>query len=443
MMNEEIVTPKNVHEIIGSRMLADGYDLVLDLERSRGMMLYDSRNNRKFLDFFGFFASNPVGMNHPDMLEPTFLENLQLAALNKVTNSDIYTTQMADFVETFSKSVTPRYMKYFFFIDGGTLAVENALKAAFDWKVKKNIKKGVNGEKGTRIMHLKEAFHGRSGYTLSLTNTFDPRKTQYFPKFEWPRVINPKLSFPVDDKVIKEVEKLEDLAISQMEGYFKLYKDDIAAFIMEPIQGEGGDNHFRKEFFKRAIELVHENDSLFIVDEVQSGMGITGKWWAHQHFDIEPDMIAFGKKSQVCGIMVGEKIDEVEDNVFHVSSRINSTWGGNLADMVRATKYIEIMEKHKLVQNAEKVGKIMVDRLNSIHEKYPALFQNPRGRGLMDAFDLKSEKARDEFYNKMYSKGIFTLKAAEKTIRLRPPLIASEADVNALEEKVIETLREM
>jgi len=443
MMSFERITPKDVHKIIGSRMLADGFDMVLDLEKSKGMILHDSRFNRDILDFFGFFASNPVGINHPDMFDSEFLKDLQIAALNKVTNSDIYTVQMAEFVDAFSKTATPSYVKYMFFIDGGALAVENALKAAFDWKIKKNFKRGMKEEKGTKIMHLKEAFHGRSGYTLSLTNTYDPRKTQYFPKFDWPRVINPKIRFPIDAKSLEEVEKLEEQALSQMQGYFEKYKDDVAAFIMEPIQGEGGDNHFRKEFIQQAYKIVHENDSLFIVDEVQSGMGITGKWWAHQHFGIEPDIIAFGKKSQVCGILVGKKIDEVEDNVFKVSSRINSTWGGNLADMVRAKKYLEIIEKEKLLQNTERVGKILVESLNNIYNKYPKLVQNPRGRGFMDAFDLKDEKTRDDFYNRLYSKGIITLKAAEKTIRLRPPLIASEEDTKVFEQKALETLKEM
>ncbi len=443
MITFDRISPKDVHNIIGSRMLADGFDMVLDLEKSKGMILHDSRSNRDILDFFGFFASNPVGINHPDMFDPDFLKDLQIAALNKVTNSDIYTVQMAEFVDTFSKTVTPPYMKYMFFIEGGALAVENALKTAFDWKVRKNFKNGYKVEKGTKIMHLKEAFHGRSGYTLSLTNTYDPRKTQYFPKFDWPRVVNPKLTFPLNEKNLMEVEKVEEQALNQMQTYFEKYKDDIAAFIMEPIQGEGGDNHFRKEFIQEAFKIVHENDSLFIVDEVQAGMGITGKWWAHQHFGIEPDIIAFGKKSQVCGIMAGKKVDEVEENVFKVSSRINSTWGGNLADMVRAKKYIEIMVKEKLVENADRVGKVVVESLNNIYNKYPSLIQNPRGRGLMDAFDLKDEKTRDEFYNRLYSKGVVALKASEKTVRLRPPLIVSEEDVKIFEQKVLETLKEM
>jgi L-lysine 6-transaminase len=443
MFSETLMDADEIKKIISSHMLADGLPLILDLRKSSGMKLYDISTKKEFLDFFGFFASNPVGMNHPDMFDKDFLEDLKWAAITKVTNSDIYTPEMARFVDSFATGTGPEYMKYYFFIDGGALAVENALKAAFDWKVRKNKANGVKGEKGQKIIHLKEAFHGRTGYTLSLTNTFDPRKTMYFPKFNWPRITNPKIRFPLTEKTEEEVEKLEDKSIEEMEKNFKRYGEDIAAFIMEPIQGEGGDNHFRKEFFERAIETVHENDALFIVDEVQSGMGITGKWWAHQHFGIEPDLLAFGKKSQVCGVMAGTKMDEVEENVFRVSSRINSTWGGNLADMVRSTKYIEIIRKYNLIKNAENMGKVVVEFLNDIYDEFPNIVENPRGRGVMDAIDLKTEKKRDEFYDRLYSKGVLVLKASEKTIRLRPPLILDEDDISQFAEKTRSVLREM
>ncbi len=443
MFNQEMLDADEIKKMISSHMLADGMPLILDLKRSKGMRMYDLETKKEFLDFFGFFASNAVGMNHPDMFDKDFLEDLKWAAITKVTNSDIYTPEMATFVDTFAKETGPEYMKHYFFIDGGALAVENALKTAFDWKVRKNIKEGVKGEKGTKIMHLKEAFHGRSGYTMSLTNTFDPRKTMYFPKFDWPRITNPKISFPITKRSIEDVEKLEEKSIEEMEAAFKKYKNDIAGFIMEPIQGEGGDNHFRREYFQSAMEVVHENDALFMVDEVQSGMGITGKWWAHQHFGIEPDVLAFGKKSQICGIMAGKKVDEVEDNVFKVSSRINSTWGGNLADMVRSTKTIEIIKKYNLLKNAENMGKILVEFLEEMNQKFPNVLLNPRGRGLMDAFDFKSDKKRDEFYDRLYSKGVVVLKASERTIRLRPPLIVDEEDVSEFSTKVKQVLAEM
>ncbi len=437
-----MITPKNVHEVLGKRILTDGFDLVLDLERSKGAWIYDSRFDRKFLDFFGFFATSAVGLNHPKMFDPEFLKKLQRAALNKPTNSDVYTVEMAEFVDTLSRIATPPYMKYFFFIEGGALAVENALKTAFDWKVKKNFRKGYKEEKGYKVIHLREAFHGRSGYTLSLTNTFDPRKTQYFPKFNWPRVTNPKITFPLNEENLRKVEELEKKSIDEIEKAIKENPDDIAAFIMEPIQGEGGDNHFRKEYFKAVEKITRENEMMFIVDEVQSGMGITGKWWAHEHFDVKPDIIAFGKKMQVCGIMVGPRVDEIEDNVFKVSSRINSTWGGNLVDMVRATKYLEIMHEERLVDNAAKMGEILLKGLGEIEERTGKI-SNVRGRGLMDAFDLKDTKTRDDLFNILYKNGLLMLKTGEKGIRFRPPLIVGVDEVNTALEIIEKSLKEL
>jgi len=437
-----MITPKNVPDILGKRILLDGYDLVLDLEKSKGVWLYDSAHSKNILDFFGFFATSPVGMNHPKMFEPEFLKELNRAALNKIVNSDIYTVEMAEFVDALSKTA-PEYMKYFFFVEGGALAVENALKTAFDWKVRKNFEKGYKKETGQKIMHLKEAFHGRSGYTMSLTNTFDPKKVQYYPKFSWPRVTNPKIKFPLNEKNLREVIELEKKSLEEMQHEIDVNKDDIAAFIMEPIQGEGGDNHFRKEYFEAVRKITSDNDILFIVDEVQSGLGITGKWWAHEHFNVKPDILAFGKKTQVCGIMVSPKVDEVKDNVFHLSSRINSTWGGNLVDMVRARRYIEIMIEDNILKNVEKVGAYFIKSLQDMEDKYPQYLSNTRGRGLMVSIDLKDTKTRDIYSKLLFKNNLLTLTTGEKGIRFRPPLILETEHVNKAIEILEKSLKEL
>ncbi|MCD6462042.1 MAG: L-lysine 6-transaminase [Thermoplasmata archaeon] len=416
-----MVSPKEVHEIIGRHMLADGFDMVVDFPKSRGPRLYDARNERYLLDFFSFFASMPLGANHPRMMEPEVLEELKRAAVHKPTNSDIYTVEMAEFVEEFSRSALPPYLHYLFFISGGALAVENALKTAFDWKIRKNLAAG-KGEVGTQVIHLEEAFHGRTGYTLSLTNTFVKEKVMYFPKFPWPRVRNPKITFPLEGDNLRRVEEVEQESLAQIEKAIEEKGDDIAAFLMEPIQGEGGDNHFRREYFQAVRKITLENDIFFIMDEVQSGLGLTGLMWAHQHYGVEPDAIAFGKKTQVCGIAVSRRVDEVEDNVFHVSSRLNSTWGGNLVDMVRAKHYLRIIREDGLVDNAARVGGHLLKRLEEIQEAHPSLVSNARGRGLMCAFDLPDHLLRDRFKSLIYKAGVVMIGCGEKTMRFRPPL---------------------
>lgn len=433
------VSPQHVHETLSKYMLVDGFDLVLDLHRSKGCRVYDARRNKIFLDGFSFFASSPLGCNHPKLYNKEFIKKLGEIAVNKPTNSDIYTVEMAEFVDTFAKIAMPPEFKHLFFISGGSLAVENALKTSFDWKVRKNLDK-YGKEKGYQVIHFQEAFHGRTGYTLSMTNTFDENKTKFFPKFKWPRIINPKITFPLEEHIDEVVEK-ENKAFEEIEKSVEENPDDIAALIIEPIQGEGGDNHFRGEFFKELRKLCDKYDMMFIVDEVQTGVGLTGEMWAYQHFDVTPDILAFGKKTQVCGIMVGSRVDEVKDNVFNVPSRLNSTWGGNLVDMVRSQRYLEVIKEEKLIDNAAKQGNYLIKGLEEIQERYPDKMSNARGRGLMCAFDLVNSEKRDEFKKILYKNGLIVLGCGEKTIRFRPPLNIIEEEIDEMLDIVEVTMK--
>jgi L-lysine 6-transaminase len=351
------IRPHEVHDTLARYVLADGEHLVIDLQGSHGAHIRDAVTGREYLDYYAYFASQPIGHNHPKLRTQEFVERLGEVALYNPANSDVYTTYMAEFVETFARVARPQEMSHLFFVSGGTLAVENALKVAFDWKVRKNLAAG-RGAKGRQVIHFREAFHGRGGYTLSLTNTADPRKHIYFPKFRWPRIINPKLHFPITEAGLANTIADERKALAQIKKAVVVHPADIAALIIEPIQGEGGDNHFRPEFFTELRTLAYENDFMFVVDEVQSGLGTTGKMWAVEHMGVQPDIIAFGKKAQVCGVIAGPRVDEVEDNVFAVSGRINSTWGGNLVDMVRSQRYLEIIVEDELLQGAATAGKL-------------------------------------------------------------------------------------
>jgi len=419
MIIETITPAERVHEVIGKSMLADGFKIVLDLKSSNRNKLVDEKTGETYIDFFTFFASSPLGFNHPSLNSEAVREVLGYAAVNKPSNSDIYTTYMAEFVETFANVAKPDYMKYLFFVSGGSLAVENGLKAAFDWKVQKNFEKGIKEEKGLQVIHFKEAFHGRSGYALSVTNT-DQIKVKYFPKFDWPRIINPKITFPLENNIDRIIE-LEEKAIREIKNAIKDNPDDIAVILLEPIQAEGGDNFFRKEFFKELRTIADENDILLMFDEVQTGFGLTGKFWAYEHY-VKPDIIAFGKKAQVCGIMVSDRIDEVKDNCFKVSSRINSTWGGNFVDMVRSKYIMEVIKKDNLVENAKDRGNYLLRRLYEIQVQLPQLVNNARGLGLMCSFDMPSAEQRDEFRTICEKEKLLILGCGEKSIRFRPPL---------------------
>ena len=431
--------PKEAKTNIGKRILADGMDQIIDLNKSHGSWLVDSRDEKEYLDLFSMFASLSVGYNHPYLLENK--DRLMSSALNKPTNSDVYSMEMAAFVDTMGRIAQPHYLPYAFYIEGGGLAVENALKTAFDWKVRKNLSKGIKN-KGSQIIHFKECFHGRTGYTMSLTDSPDPRKTLYFPKFDWPRIDNPKINFPLNDENLEDVINKENIALEQIKDAIRNNPDDIAGLIIEPIQGEGGDNHFRCEFFKELRNLANEEEFLLIYDEVQTGVGITGNMWAHQSFtphsckcDCEdastaPDIISFGKKTQVCGIFASKRLDEVEGHVFHESSRLNSTWGGSLVDMVRFTIYLEIIEKENLVQNANDMGNHLSKCLNDLQANHPNIVSNVRNKGLFGAFDLNDGEQRDILVGAILNEGAMMLGCGTKSIRFRPHLNITEQEMN-------------
>ena len=423
------ITADEVHRSLGRHLLTDGYPLVMDLEKSSGSRIYDLRTGRWFLDFFSFYATRPVALNHPKLRDPEYLSTLTRAASVNPTNSDVYTREMAAFVETFERVAMPKELPLMFMISGGAVAVENALKAAFDWKVRRNFRRGEQTERGQQVLHLKEAFHGRAGYCLSLTNTADAGKYEYYPKFPWPRILNPKLRFPVTEAVLEEVALAEAESLRQAKEAFLRHRDDIACVILEPIQGEGGDNHFRPEYLRALRDLAHENEALFIFDEVQSGLGLTGRMWAHQHLEVTPDLMVFGKKTQVCGVLAGKILDEEPRNVFRLTNRIDSTWGGNLADMVRCGRYLEIIEAEHLVDNAARKGLDLQASLRQLQDKWPALVSNARGVGLMCAFDLNDPKARDALVQAAYDEGLLLLKGGFRSVRIRPALDVTDRDL--------------
>jgi L-lysine 6-transaminase len=426
------LSPNDVLPTLDQHVLTDGFKLVIDLEKSRGSRLFDAASGRSLLDFYGFYGSLPLGFNHPWFDRPDVQADILLAARTKVANSDVYSVPYATFVSTFSRVMGLPPLERYFFIEGGTLAVENAVKAAMDWKVRKNLSAG-HGARGTEILHFEHAFHGRSGYALSLTNT-DPRKTDHFAKFNWPRVPAPTIDFalPERERLLEVVER-ERQVERQIRHILEARAIDMAAIIIEPIQGEGGDNHFRSDWLTTLRRLCDEFDVLLIFDEVQTGIGTTGKNWCCQHFEVLPDLLAFSKKAQVGGVMAGPRLDEVPDNCFRLPSRINSTWGGGLVDMVRSTHCLRVIESEGLVENARQMGALLLNGLQNLAANEP-LITAPRGRGLIAAFDLPGQAHRDRFYNGLFELGLLALRCGQRSIRFRPALdISAQAVREALD----------
>ena len=423
------VAPADVHEVLGRHLLLDGFPFVLDPLKSHGSWLVDARDGAEYLDFYTFFASAPLGLNPPGLAgDAEFLARLGEVAANKPANSDVATTYFAEFTETFARVLGDPALPHYFFVEGGALAVENALKVAFDWKSRRNEAAGRSPELGTKVMHLRYAFHGRSGYTMSLTNT-DPVKVDRFPKFDWPRISSPAARFPLADH-LAQVEKDEETALDEARAAFERHPHDVACLIVEPIQAEGGDRHLRSEWLKAMQELCRHHEALFVVDEVQTGVGATGTPWCYQQLGLEPDVVAFGKKAQLGGVMAGRRVDDEPDNVFCVPSRINSTWGGNLTDMVRSTRLLELIESTGAIANAARTGARLLERLEAIAGQH-ATVTNARGRGVLAAVDLPTNELRDRVLGDLRSRErVIALPCGERSVRFRPALSVTAEEID-------------
>ena len=433
--------PADVFPALRRYLLADGLEVVLDLERSHGSWLRDALSGEEFLDFFTCFASWPIGYRHELLETAEFRDQILEAATHNPSNSDLYTVAMAEFVKEFGEHALPPTHRHLFLVTGGALAVENALKAAFDWKVRLNQQRktppvreadgSARADVGWQVIHFKEAFHGRSGYTLSLTNTADPRKTMYFPKFRWPRVACAKMRFPMEGENAAATLRDEEQSIREIEAAFAAHGADVAALILEPIQCEGGDNHFRPEFLRRVRELCTKHDAMLVFDEVQTGFYGTGKPWCFQHLGVEPDLVAFGKKTQICGFFANARIESIERNVFVEGSRINSTWGGNLADMTRSKWVHRAIRRDAMAENATAMGELLVARLREMGLRMSGgWLGNARGRGALVAFDCPSKESRDALLKRCFARRLLVLACGERSIRFRPPLNLSKPELD-------------
>jgi L-lysine 6-transaminase len=253
-------------------------------------------------------------------------------------------------------------------------------------------------------------------------------------------VSNPALRFPTDEQALEEVERAEEQSLAEIKRALAENAHDVAAILIEPIQAEGGDHHFRPEFLRALRRIADESEVLLIFDEVQTGFATTGRWWCFEHFDVMPDLIAFGKKTQVCGIASTRRIDQV-DSVFKIPSRINSTWGGNLVDMVRCRRIIEVIVAESLLDNVTRVGGRLLEGLERLAERLPGLVSNPRGRGFLLAVDLPDAPTRDRALRGMHDQFLLALPTGRRGIRFRPPLILSPAEADEGLERCERALR--
>ena len=412
---------------LSTYVIATPYPFVLDLEKCEGMWLVTVDAQRLF-DWAGYFGSKLIGHNHPGLYEPEYVKRLVRAANNKVANPDFLTRECLDYYRMLYR-VAPEVMRgeslEVYAVNSGAEAVENMMKYLVAKFNLKRLEKGLPAG-NRRFLYFNKAFHGRTVFALGVTETIDPVATKDFHGLTMGG--NIMLPFPAynSDWADEVNEKNADLVLHQVESALTLMRDEIVGIIVEPLQGAGGQRVATKEFWQGLSRLAHEHGVYLGFDEVQTGLGATGKMWAIDHFDLPypPQAIATGKKFG-CGIVY--MLEPLED-----VGVLDSTWGGTLGDMVRVVREMEIVEAEGLITRAAENGERLAEGLRQLVAKYPDMVSNVRGLGLYQGFSLDSPErkvavvkaAREQF-------GLLLLGAGQRSIRTRPNLSVTSEEVDA------------
>jgi 4-aminobutyrate aminotransferase len=355
--------------------------------KGSGCYFYDIDGN-KFLDFGSQIATNPLGYNDPELKE-VVKKHIAFHPI-KYAGQDFALKQHAELLEELM-SITPKHLNSAMLVNSGAEAVENCLKLA--------LRKQQNAKFGVAFLG---AFHGRTLGALSCTSSNPIYKKNYL-------FIHMK-HLPFNEAALDYLDMIIDDAKDPSE---------IGFVIVEPIQGEGGYNVASQKLMKGLREITKESGIPFIVDEVQSGMGRTGKWWAYEHYDVTPDVMSAAKALQVGAAVVNKSWEPEEGS-------ISSTWGGgHVLDMALGIKTIEIIKRDKLINHNRIVGEYMLKQLHEIEG-----IMNVRGKGLMVAFDMPNKNMRNNLVVECLRHGLVVIGCGDKGIRLIPPYIVEKDDID-------------
>lgn len=368
------------------------------------------------------------------------------ALINRPALGNFPQHDWADILKTGILKVAPKGLDQVFTALAGSDANETAYKAAFIYK-RQQQRGGANvdftteeisssmlnqapGAAQLSILSFKSAFHGRLFGSLSTTRSKPIHKLD-IPAFDWPQATFPLLKYPLEEN-IEYNKKVEQEALDDVERLLTTHHLPPCAVVVEPIQSEGGDNHASPAFFRGLRELTKKHDVLLIIDEVQTGVGSTGKFWAHEHWDLPspPDMVTFSKKAQTAGYYFGNP--GLRPNKPY---RQFNTWMGDPARAILFRAIIEEIERLDLVNNTARVGDYLFSGLEHLQSQYPHEIMNLRGkgRGTFIAFD---SPRRDEFLKKAKGVGVNIGGSGATAVRLRPMLIFQRHHADILLEAV-------
>ncbi len=428
-------------------------NMVGDYRKSIGNYIADPDGNR-LLDVYAQIASIPVGYNNPTLLAAAQSDEMAQALINRPALGNFPSTEWAEILRSGVLKVAPPGCDQVFTALAGSDANETAYKAAFMWRCAKE-RGGHNvefteeemhsamsnigpGSPNLSILSFKQAFHGRLFGSLSTTRSKPIHKLD-IPAFDWPRATFPQLKYPLEEHA-EENAAAEAASLAEVEDLILNFHAPPAAVVVEPIQSEGGDNHASPAFFRGLRALTRKHGVLLIVDEVQTGVGATGKFWAHEHWGLQdpPDMVTFSKKAQTAGYYFGNP--ELRPNKPY---RQFNTWMGDPARALLFRAIIDFIEHNDLVAQTARVGDYLYGKLEALAAKYPGQFANLRGKG-QGTFIAFDNPQRDAFLLKAKTFGVNIGGSGASAVRLRPMLIFQEKHADILAdalEKVAQALQ--
>lgn len=419
---------QELDEILDTRSV----NMLANYQNSVGNYIADLDGNF-LLDVYAQIASIPIGYNNPALLSVATSPEMASSIVNRPALGNFPQHDWAAILKSGILKVAPKWLDQVFTAMAGSDANESAYKAAFMWRrrqerggpnveftvdeMKSSMNNQVPGSPQLSILSFRSGFHGRLFGSLSTTRSKPIHKLD-IPAFDWPQAPFPMLKYPLSAYEAENAAE-EKRCLEEAENLIKTFHHPVAAIIVEPIQSEGGDNHASPTFFKGLREITRRNNVLMIVDEVQTGFGATGRFWAHEHWDMAdpPDMVTFSKKAQAAGYYYGNF--ELRPNKPY---RQFNTWMGDPSKAILLRAIVEEIERLDLVRNTAAVGEYLYDGLESLACKYPEEILNLRGKG-QGTFIAWDSPRRDELLKLAKTEGINIGGSGESAVRLRPMLV--------------------
>lgn len=414
-----MLTANKIHEFLKRHTFSDLSNIIIDHNRSKGLWAVDLSNGKKYFDCTSLFNTAPIGFNHHLLV---YEENDKFNGVSYLQSptKGVYTCWYADFIETFVKKAAPENFNHI--VCGSNIddAIDSALKLSFHY-TSQRLKLKPSFTKSLDVIYFAESYHGNSPYALSVSDV----KNYSGPLFNWTKVNNPKVDFCNNDSI----EKSEEITLSQIKD--ALSKGNVASIIVEPIQDEGGNNLFRGDFLQELRKLANESKALLIFDESKIGFGPSGSWWCFERFGVTPDIIIFGGRTQVAGLLLHDKLAETKEEFFKINRKdICLSLNNSIPDMVRSMVYLKVIEKEDLVKKAKKVGEYFLAKLREL-EAVSAQVKNTRGVGTLLAFDLPDKIKREKVLKKL-QENLLIQGCGEKSIKFRPALTFGKEDADLL-----------